>query len=340
MNKRRIIRICSIIALAIVILPAKILAQDIQVVAKTLSEINSTTFAQAPAQVTSANRSVLAAEVDAIISDVMYDVSETVKKGATLVKLDGRDFQLRLSQAQANLKAQEARIRRGELRLKRAQELVENNFVSEDELLERQTDVEVLEADRQVEKVSVSSAVRELSKTKIVAPFDGVVVERNAQVGAFANRGTALITLSEIGDPRLMARVSSGDIESVEGSQSLVFRSDIREWPVEITSISPVIDSRSRVQTVKLSFADSQPLVGTSGYLIWERPEQVVATDIIVRRDGRLGVFLIQAGTAKFHVLDKAQEGRPAVVTLPTDTLVIVEGQQRLQDGDQVANTQ
>lgn len=339
MTRRGITRICSSVALAISILPSTILAQEIHVVAKRLSEINTTTFAQAPAQVTSDNRSILAAEVDAIILEVMYDVSETVKKGATLVKLDRRDFQLKLAQAQANLNAQEARIRRGEVRLKRAQELVVNNFVSEDELLERQTDLEVLKADHQVEKVSVSSAVRELSKTKVIAPFDGVVVERNAQVGAFATRGTALVTLSEIASPNLMAQVTNGDIESVQGSRSLVFKSDIGEWPIEIESISPVLDNRSRVQTVKLSFRDSQPLVGTSGYLIWERPEQVVTTDVIVTRNGQLGIFLLEDENAKFHILAKAQEGRPAIVPLPIDTLVIVEGQQRINDGDRVANT-
>ena len=47
-----------------------------------------------------------------------------------------------------------------------------------------------------------------------------------------------------------------------------------------------------------------------------------------------LGVFVADSNTAQFVPVPGAQEGRPAPVDLSRDTLIVVRGQARLQDGD------
>ncbi|MEM7281900.1 MAG: efflux RND transporter periplasmic adaptor subunit [Pseudomonadota bacterium] len=312
--------------------------EAIRVVAEPLVGIKQNVTAKAPAQVISSNEAAIAAEVDAVVASVNVEVSDTVKKGTVLVELDSRDLELQLAQAEANLAAQQARIQRGEVRLKRARELAKSQFVSEDELLERETDLEVLLADRRVVQVSVASAKRELNKTRVLAPFDGVILTRDAQVGAFANRSTPLLTLVEIGRPRLLAQISNGDVESVRRGFNLAFQNESGHWPVQLKEIAQVVNNRTRVQSARFDFIGEQPLAGSTGYLVWDRPENVVSTTMIVRRDNRLGVFTLENGKAVFHHLPGAQEGRPAAVNLPDDTLIIVRGQQRVQDGDAAVN--
>jgi hypothetical protein len=59
----------------------------------------------------------------------------------------------------------------------------------------------------------------------------------------------------------------------------------------------------------------------------------MLPANLISRRDGILGVFLLDDGKARLEPLPDAQEGRPARVNLPAGTQVITMGRERLQDG-------
>jgi hypothetical protein len=60
---------------------------------------------------------------------------------------------------------------------------------------------------------------------------------------------------------------------------------------------------------------------------------------LVVQRGDALGVFVADDSRARFVVLPGAQEGRPARTTLPPETLLVVRGQSRLQDGDELQIT-
>ncbi|MEZ5583798.1 MAG: hypothetical protein R3F37_14565 [Candidatus Competibacteraceae bacterium] len=57
----------------------------------------------------------------------------------------------------------------------------------------------------------------------------------------------------------------------------------------------------------------------------------------MVQRDQALGVFIMENGRARFVLAPGAQEGRPFVMTLSAQTLVVTRGQQGLNDGQPVA---
>jgi hypothetical protein len=77
--------------------------------------------------------------------------------------------------------------------------------------------------------------------------------------------------------------------------------------------------------------------VGRSGELVWEVGKGMLPSNLISRRNGVLGVFLLDAGKALFEPLPGAQEGRPARVNLPDSSRVITVGRERLQDGTAVS---
>ena len=73
-----------------------------------------------------------------------------------------------------------------------------------------------------------------------------------------------------------------------------------------------------------------------AGRLRWEAEAAFLPPELLVRRDGGLGVFLIYDGAARFHPLPEATEGQPARVDLPAEARLVLEGRQRLSDGDAV----
>jgi hypothetical protein len=102
---------------------------------------------------------------------------------------------------------------------------------------------------------------------------------------------------------------------------------------VELLRLSPVINSQGRTRQARFAFLEDAPAVGRSGELVWRVGEGMLPSNLISRRNGVLGVFLLDSDKARFEPLPGAQEGRPVSVDLPASAVVITMGRERLQDG-------
>ena len=289
---------------------------------------------RAPATVISANRALITSEVSALIEDVPVDVGDTIQQGETLVVLDDDNNRLMLAQARARLAALKARIAQAEHRLDKAEELLEKNFVSDDELLARQTNLAVLEANHQEQEVFIRIQELALSRTIIKSPFDAAVVERQAQVGSYAMPGTVLMTIVQTDGREIDAEIDPRYAVALPAVSDLRFISQGREWQVELSRLSSVIETDSRILRARLKFAGEPAAIGLSGELAWTEATGLVPVPLIVRRGDSLGVFVANSNKARFETISGAQEGRPATLDLPPDTLIVIRGHVRLQDGD------
>ena len=116
--------------LALVALPALAQqpAQPPAVGAKPFKEIALFPEREAPAAAVSLNESRLSAEVSATVKEVAFDVGQVAPKGAVLIRLETRDYELALAKAQAALESSRARAKLAEQQLNRARELARQNF--------------------------------------------------------------------------------------------------------------------------------------------------------------------------------------------------------------------
>jgi RND family efflux transporter MFP subunit len=244
---------------------------------------------------------------------------------------------LNLKQAEANLASSQARLSQAHAKLKRAKTLGDNQYISADELLERETEVMVSEAQIQADEVAVAIARRNLDKCSLRAPFDGVVGERMAQVGSFVRNGDALIAITQVDRFELDAAIPDSQAEEVLTTEIMHFESRGRRWAVELLRLSPVIDSQGRTRRARFAFTAEAPSVGRSGELVWQVGSGLLPSNLISRRKGVLGIFLLDEGKARFVPVPGAQEGRPARVNLPGSSPVITMGRERLQDGVSVS---
>lgn len=316
--------------------PLAALAEGIPVTVQPLSAIAVDERHSAPGEVVAANRSVVAAQLNARIEVVHADVGMMVKKGDLLVELEPRDFELALAQSDANIAALDAQIEQAEAQLARAESLIEKNFTSREDVQARATSLAVLRGSRQVERVARDIARTNLARTRIVAPFDGEVVERAAQLGGFAAPGAALLTLAQTSGREINVQAWPGAVAGLQ-SAAPIFTSYNRDYPLRVARVSSVIDSTTQLQTVRLTFADEPAPVGATGTVSWRNAGGLLPANLVERRGGELGVFVARDGVAKFVLLPQAAEGRAAQTALSPDTLVIVDGRTRLQDGDPVS---
>lgn len=315
-------------------------AEGIPVTAQPVSELSVDDRQRAPGEVVPAHRTVLAAQLAARIASVDVDVGMRVAKGDILVTLDRRDFELALAQRNANIKSLNAQIEQARAQLARAESLIEKNFTSREDVQSRATSLAVLEGQLAVEKVARQIARTDLERTRIVAPFDGDVVARDAQLGGFVSVGSALLTLSQSGAREVDVQAHPGAVRGLEqpGAEP-VFSSYDRDYALRVARVSPVIDATSQLQTVRLTFAGDEAPVGATGTVAWRSASGLLPSRLVERRDGQLGVFTVQDGVARFVPLTGAAEGRATRHALAPDTLIVVNGRTRLQDGDALSVT-
>lgn len=287
----------------------------------------------APAAVVGKNEARLSAEVAAPIRALPADVGQRVRRGDVVARLDPRDAELALERAEAALAQAAARHAQAQAQLARARSLHERNFYSAEALTLRETELAAAAADRRAAAAQRDSARRVLEKHALRAPFDAVVRTRSGQVGELAAPGTVLLTLVSDGEVELAAQVQPQDASSLAAADQPAFVAAGGRHALRLLRISPALHRESRSVEVRLAFVAAPPAAGLEGRLAWRDPQPHLPAELLVRREGRYGVFLAAAGKARFHALPQAQEGRPVPVDLPADARVVTQGRHALQEG-------
>jgi len=311
--------------------------EAIPVSVRPLSEVLVDTRENAPAEVLSLNVTTLSAEVAAVVKRVLMDVGHQFKRGDMLLELESSDYLLAVQQAQANLAVANAQKTQADARLKRAQTLGTKQYISADDLLARETEVMVIAAQIRAQEAALAIAQRNLEKCAVRAPFNGYVSERTAQIGAYVSLGNPLLVITQTDQSELDAEIPEELSDSLLRADSMEFVSRNETWPVRLLRVSPGIEKEQRSRRARFEFVADAPSVGRSGEIIWRSGKGLLPANLIVRRDGVLGIFLNSQNTAKFQPIAGAQEGRPVAVNLPLDAEIVVLGRDRLQDGNAIA---
>lgn len=283
-----------------------------------------------------ANESVMIRpEIDGRIEAFHFQEGQLVRKGDKLVSLDASEVEAQLTSAVAA-----ANLNRS--RLKRSEELLAKNFISAQAMDEARENLN-------------QSAAREaeikakLAKSTIRAPFEGVTGLRQVSPGAYAKAGQDIARLEGIGVLKLDFRVPETFLRRIRVGQPLAIHVDAypgEQFNGAIYAIEPAVDESTRTVLLRARLPNPgvrlKPGMFARVSLDLERRDNALLVPeqaIVPRGDGRY-VFRVAGGKAQ---LVKVEMGvrRPGEVEIvkglePGDT-VVVDGQQRLQDGAAVS---
>ena len=325
-----------LLSLLLLLFAKTVWSEDIPVRVQPLHELLRQSEFSAPASVKPLNAPSLAAEISGRIAKIPVRVGELVKSGDPLVELDCRYYQSRLKAANAGLQSIDAQLTFADAQLKRAKDLKAKRSISDEVLDQRRSELLGARADRQTQQELIRQTEIDVDRCSIHAPFDAVVTERLAQVGGLASPGSALLNLIQLDDLEISAELRGSEASSLQQAPSIHFEYAGMNYELNLLHILPVIDERTRTQQARLNFTRETAPAGASGRLIWRGKADELPADYLVRRDGALGIFLVEDSLAQFHKLDNAREGQPVRLNLGNDRLLITEGRQRLQHGDAV----
>ncbi len=290
----------------------------------------------------------LSARITATVVELRADQGDAVKRGQLLARLDEREFAAKRSAAsesqetvRQNVAAAEAALAkaRADLELARSkhsrdQGLFAKGYISEAALDTSIAGLRVAEAGltsaeaalaaRRSETRSVEQEVRYaetvLSHTGIVAPMDGVVIERLAEVGSTVVPGTPVFKIVNPATIWVTARID----ESVVGRVSAGMRATIKlrtgeVVPGKVARIARQSDAATRELAVDVAF-DVPParfaIDQEAEVTIFAGEEKGPAVPLaaLVRSGGKQGVLLVRDGRAEFAPVETGAADATRVV--------------------------
>lgn len=318
------------------------------------------------------DQATLSVKVAGRVETIAVDLGSVVRQGDLIARLEPLDYELHLKQAEALLAQTRARLGlplegndekvdpAETSTVKQALAVLNESVKNRERLLALSKQGIVSEADVEAENArsevalngyhtaleeirnrqaqltqrhaEVNIARQQLADTKIVAPFDGVIQDRRAQLGEYLAVGAPVAMLVRIDPLRLRVEVPEKEAPRIRAGQKvrLTLEGDTNVYTGEIKRLSPVINEQNRMLTVEAdvrndgslrpgSFARAEILTSDQAKAV------VVPFKAILTFAGLEKVFIAQAG--------KAAERRVITGDRGPDWVEIVSG---VNAGDQV----
>ena len=217
-----------------------------------------------------------------------------VDEGQLLARIDIGDRKARLQEAQALLAQREVEYQA-------ATQLSKKNLQSATELTRTQTSLDSARA-------SLAAIRLDIHRTKVVAPFAGVVEQRFAQIGDYLDVGHSVFRLLDLSKIKVQGQIAEREVSRLRlGMSADLTLVDEQHLPGEISFISRASDSATRTFLVEVT-ADNPDLSISAGMtakitlsLGDRRGHRLSPAVLTLDDEGRVGVKIIDdSATVRF----------------------------------------
>ena len=226
-------------------------------------------------------------QVSGMITDIRINEGDFVRKDSTLFVIDQTPYKAAYEIATANVMSAEANLSTAQLVLESSKELLEQDVISEFELMTAQNDLAEAEAKLALAKAEMNSAYNNLSYTYVKSPVNGVASMIPYRVGALVNSGISqpLVTVSD--DSRIFAYFSMAENQMLDMIQEYgSLKAAIKDMPaVELVmSNGKTYNHKGKINAVSGTISASTGAV--SFRAVFPNPDRLL-------RDGGSGTVII-----------------------------------------------
>ena len=164
-----------------------------------------------PADLRALNSAPIYARTSGYVQRWLVNIGETVRRGQVLAVLDAPEVEQQLAAARADLETAQANRRLAATTSNRWDQMLAKDAVSRQEADERRGELAARTAVAAAAAANVRRLETMIGFTRLRAPFDGVVISRNAEIGALVTAGSAsaqpLFTIADVKQIRALVRV-------------------------------------------------------------------------------------------------------------------------------------
>ncbi|WP_019500015.1 efflux RND transporter periplasmic adaptor subunit [Pseudanabaena sp. PCC 6802] len=289
--------------------------------------------AQARAEVVRAQASLNQLKSQKLEAEAALRLAQIEQSRMAQLQVEGVVAQSRLDEANTALDTARARVAQAEAGIRQAQAAIDQALAA------------VNRAEASVTSASVSE-----SYGKVIAPFDGVVVQKLAYEGEMAAPGTALLKVENPDKLQLEISVPEGNLRFVRVGQPVKVRVDAtnRDINAKIQQIVPAADPNSRSFLVKIPLSNSASSIsGMFGRIdlpLGEKQEAIlIPTTALMQRGQLQGVYVVETNESQAIAVlrwvktGKVQNGRVEIVAgLTAGDRIITNNIAHMADGQPI----
>ena len=321
---------------------------------QTLSQLNASGY------VVAQRKAAVASKITGRLVALMVEEGSRVKEGQVIARLENEDAIAAKSQAEANVQAARANLEQARAELgeagrhfERTRQLISKEYIARAEYdtaearyLRARASVDAAQAALKASEAALQGASVTLEYALIRAPFDAVVLTKNADIGdiitplgAAANAKAAVVTIADLSSLQVEVDVSETNLGLIKVGQPCEVQLDALpadRFRGTIHAIVPTVDRSKATILVKVRFQKKDPRIlpemrAKVAFLARpiqpeeQAPRTVLHPSALVSRGTHQAVFLVN-GT---HAVERAvRMGEPL-----GDLAEVLEG---VQAGDRV----
>jgi RND family efflux transporter MFP subunit len=287
------------------------------------------TLLNASGYVVAQRKAAVASKVTGRLVSLSVEEGSRVKKGEVIARLEDDDVTAYRNQAEANLKSSRhaldeatAELQDATLSYERQKELLSKGYIAKSDFdsadaryKKAVAAVAVARATIRANEAALKAADVQVEYTLVRAPFDAVVLTKNADIGdivtpigAAQNVQAAVVTIADMNSLQVEADVSESNLHQVKIGQPCEIQLDAlpdSRFRGEVHMIVPTADRTKATVLVKVKFVDrdSRILPEMSAKVAFlsrratsaeEKPHTSVLSAAVIERKGRKYVFLIR----------------------------------------------
>jgi RND family efflux transporter MFP subunit len=295
------------------------------------------------------------ARASGYISKREVDIGSRVKAAQLLVEITAPELDHQIAQAEATLTEMQATLQQaqanrdlGQVTWNRDNPLVQKGWVTPQQgdtdrlnLKAQEAAVAVAQANIRAQTAQLAVLHQQKDYQSVTAPFDGVITQRNVDVGSLvqadATTGTFLFTLMQSDTLRIQIYVPQDEAFGLSPGVDAVIRVPElpgRDFPGKVTRIADALQPGTRTLLTEIDVPNPDRVLSPGVYCTVElkiprkTPSLVLPSEAIIFNAKGLGVAVVEDGIAHLHS-----------VNVVRDFGTTVEVNSGVKDGDQVILT-
>jgi RND family efflux transporter MFP subunit len=277
----------------------------------------------------------LFARVSGYVEKRYVDIGDRVKAGQLLAEISGPELDHQIAQAQATLVQLQAALRQAQANRdlanvtnERDSKLVKQGWVTLQQgdtdrlnLAAQQGSVGVAQANIAAQEAQLRVLNQQKAYQSVVAPFDGVITQRNIDIGSLvqadAASGTFMFNIMQSNVIRIQVFVPQDAAFGVSPGVAAVVRiPEIpdRTFPGKVTRIADALQPGTRTLLTEIDVPNPDGAVSPGSYCTVElhiprkTPSLIVPADAIIFDGGGLHVAVLEDGTARIRQVSVARD--------------------------------
>ncbi len=247
----------------------------------------------------------ISTEVAGLVDAVTVNQGDRVKKGEVLVRLNTEILDQEIAMIKTRIEQADLRIENTRKNFQRLEELYKQAGISEKDF----DDARFIYEDAQKEKQASQDTLKKLMIRKrrsvIKAPFDGIILSKDVDAGAWAQQGRQLVKIGSSADLYVRAPIAEDMLKFVRKGENLpvVITAFQKEITGKMVDIDPMADIKTKNVFLKIGIPPLPMVAQNMSATVYvpageKRKLSILPRAALIKFQGKDFVYTIKEGKA------------------------------------------